>query len=439
MIARLPDQHNAQKIPDLNEYNVKKVSVKGIGVPNPQTDTFRNPHTEQLLRNLEKVESIVDELQERFRFPIKGWNRNILTEIAWLHTDRRKGFIPATIKLLEERLKNKEIRIKGEMIGYDNLRKRINWMYEKGIIIRLSEKVGHGYQYVLANMQDLYVEKDNKDSSIIGNNTSLHTNSKYVSDAIIEDSLYQVTVGRDNKENDNRTPCDEEKYPESEFHHISLISYLNSPKEDYEKLKSSKDWIICSEKNRGLKYEGRISRHRTFTIMVYPVGTVEIMIGCTKDPFRWFPREDWIILYDICNSILNLLKENLELGFSSNPLVHSTYLDWLVAQLHLGYDIQGTDNKEKRKGKKILDLTKFRIPVRIRNLDSISCQVYVKRMPYKGVTIRLEEHINFSANNFNLHQSNKFSTSLASPTLRSLKNTIAPKSIEQILENIYSR
>jgi hypothetical protein len=214
--------------------------------------------------------------------------------------------------------------------------------------------------------------------------------------------------------------------------------------EDYEKLKASKDWTMPSEKNRGLKYERRISRHRTFTIMVYPVGTVEIMIACTKDPFRWFPREDWIVLYDICSSILNLLKEYLERGISSNPLVHSTYLDWRITQLHLGYDIQVIDNKdndkEMRKGTKLLDLAKFSIPIRVRNLDGISCQAYVKRMPHKGTTIRLEEHINFPTKGFDSnHQYDMISASLTSPTLKSLKNTITPKSVESILDNIYSR
>jgi hypothetical protein len=61
-------------------------------------------------------------------------------------------------------------------------------------------------------------------------------------------------------------------------------------------------------------------------------------------------------------------------------------------------------------------------------------------MPYKGTTIRLEEHINFSAKNFDsLLQCDEISTSLASPTLKSLKNTIIPKSIDTILDDVYSR
>ena len=217
-----------------------------------------------------------------------------------------------------------------------------------------------------------------------------------------------------------------------------MKSQLISPHEDYEKLRANENWTMPSIRNRGLKYEGRITRHRAFTLMVCPVGIVDIMIRCTKDPFRWFPREDWIVLYDICSSIQRLLGEHLELGIS-NSLVHSTHLDWLVTQLHLGYDIQVTD-KEKRKGIKTLDLSKFSIPIRVRNLDGISCQVYVKRMPHKGATVRLEEHINFSAKRFDSHQSNERSTNFApSPSLQSLKNTITPKSVEMILDNIYSR
>ena len=74
--------------------------------------------------------------------------------------------------------------------------------------------------------------------------------------------------------------------------------------------------------------------------------------------FRWFPREDWIVLYDICSSNSKDLLGKTSGTDITNSLVHSTHLNWLVIRLHLGYDIQVTD-KEKRKGIKTLDLSKF--------------------------------------------------------------------------------
>jgi hypothetical protein len=442
MTSSSPTQHDSDPEDNVSQSLKEKVSKKAIGVPNPPTGTFRNTSQKRYLQNLEKVEYIVDELQERFNFKIKGWDRNILAEMAWSHIDRRNGFIAPTIKLLLERLEKKEIRVQGKMISIYNLRKKIKLMYKKGIIIRLSDKDGHGDQYVLANMQDLDIKKDNKKPHIREKDSS--SDRPLLNDTIIEESLYKIIAPRCSKDGNDSVVIYKVNYPEPEFHHITLLSYLESPEEDYETLEESKDWTMPSEKNRGLKYEGRISRNRTFTIMVYPVGTVEIMIRCTKDPFRWFPREDWIVLYDICNSIHNLLKDYLERGVSSNPLVDSTYLDWQVTQLHLGYDLSvGKDNKatykEKKKDKRRLNLTKLSIPVRVRNLDGISCQIYVKHMPHKGITLRLEEHINFSVKNIDFNSYDEGSTSLPTPTLKSLKNTITPKSVESIFDNVYSR
>ena len=117
-------QDNSGAKDDIPPSPMKKVSERVIGVPNPQTDTFRITSQKRYLQDLEKVESIVDELQERFSLKIKGWYRNILVEIAWLHIDKRNGFTPATIKLLEDRLKKKGIMSYGKTIKHDNLRKK---------------------------------------------------------------------------------------------------------------------------------------------------------------------------------------------------------------------------------------------------------------------------------------------------------------------------
>lgn len=290
MTAELPSRPNPENIHDLDQSSTIKVSEKDIGIPNPETDTHRIPHTERDLQMLETVENIVVKLQERYDTRIKGWNRNILVEMAMIHTDRRNGFTAATIQLLLDRLEKKKIRIKGKMIGYHNLRKRIKSMYKKGIIKLLSDRDGHGYQYVLANMQDLNAEKEDKKT--ISSNTL-----DAVDDVSIEEMLYQVIECREGKKDDDAINTVNNR-PEAEFHHVELSTQLISPPEYYEKIKANQNWTMPSAQNRGLRYEGRISRHRTFTLMAYPCGSVVIMIKCTKDPFRWYPREDWIVLYD---------------------------------------------------------------------------------------------------------------------------------------------
>lgn len=415
----------------------KKVSIKAIEVPNTQTDPLCNSSIEQQLQNIVSVEGIVDELQERFRIPIRGWNRNILVEMAQLHTDKRRGFIAPTIKTLHIRLKIKKLKMNGKFIEYNNLRKKIKRLHKKGLIVYLPDRNGHAYQYVLSNMQDLVPlkERNNKDVDNQLSSTQQSTDEK-----LMESMFYQIitrkSIDYDNYSNNNNIE------PEPEFHHIQLKSRLREPQEYYEVLAKDNNWNRSSDKNQGLKYEGRISRNRTYTVMVYPNGTVIIMIRCTKDPFRWFPREDWLALYEICNKIHQILRDSLYLGLS-NPLVHSTYFDWIVTQLHLGYDYQMHDGNEKGKEITKLDMPRFNDAIKVRNLDGVACQAYVKRLPNKGTVTRIEEHLNFSSeSHFRTNLSSKLSSRFISPvppSLQLLRDSVKPKSIYEILDIIYSK
>jgi hypothetical protein len=168
-----------------------------------------------------------------------------------------------------------------------------------------------------------------------------------------------------------------------------------------------------------------------------------IMIRCTKDPFRWFPRDDWLALYEICNTIYKIFRDSLNLGLS-NPLIHSKYLDWIVTQLHLGYDYLIQDNNDKKGiGTTKLDMPRFNDAIKVRNLDDVACQAYSKRLPNKGIVTRVEEHLNFSSDSSDRsQQSSKASERSMSSfplSLKSLMNSVKPKSIHEILNIIYTK
>ena len=83
----------------------------------------------------------------------------------------------------------------------------------------------------------------------------------------------------------------------------------------------SNGWAILSDRNKGKVLERRLSSHITFKAMVYPNGTVTIMIGCSKRPFKWYCRDDWIDLIGYCGSIHQVFRDSLSL---SEPLIHTS-------------------------------------------------------------------------------------------------------------------
>ena len=123
----------------------------------------------------------------------------------------------------------------------------------------------------------------------------------------------------------------------------------------------------------------------------------------------------WISLIGYCGSIHQVFRESLSL---SEPLIHTSESDWLVTQIHIGYDIP---HSEGGNSKGSFVLSDFNNLFRVKDLDTVY-QVYNKLLPYKGKCDRLEKHLNFSAN-----------TSSCTPTLSSLPETIIPSSPEYIL------
>lgn len=214
---------------------------------------------------------MVSELEEELHeIKIKGIKRDVFEYIAKFNL---KGQCP-TQKEISKHLK----------ISDENLKKILQRACKEGLACIHPEKIGHEYQYVLANMQDIIKVTDNKE-----NNDDMMNNN---SDTIIDSLLIQLLSNKLNPE----------------FHHVSLETRLKYT-DDYKRL----CWRIHSIENKGKTFEYPISRHRKYTIMVYPNGAVMITIKATLHPFKWYSREDWIQLIEICGSIHQRIKDSLSI------------------------------------------------------------------------------------------------------------------------------
>ena len=358
------------------------VPQKVIGVTYGQKASVHDQPEELPTPNFENSIAVVDNLQEHFGRLIEGSPRRILEAIARFNL---KGQ-PAT---------NADIHGCIKDMSYDAIRKmtlRFTNSNSTRLVIALPDRRGHEIQYVLANMRDVVSTAAGICDKIVGDDigTMQNPNTKL--------AISKILLSLNNR-------------PKPEFHHVFLRTELKD-KGDYKRLLPSDGWDIPSDRNKGRIFERRLSLHRTFRAMVYPNGTVTIMIGCSKQPFRWYCRDDWISLIGYCGSIHQVFRESLSL---SEPLIHTSESDWLVTQIHIGYDIphSSTDNS---KGSFVL--SEFNNSLRVKDLDTVY-QVYSKLLPYKGKCTRLEKYLNFSSN-----------TSSCSPTLSSLHNVVIPPSLE---------
>lgn len=381
-------------------YQYENIPEKDLGVTKHQNNHFHTFSKEHKLQNFENPMHIVDDLEKHFGKAIKGWDREILEEMARINYNRG---LPFTLKEILDGLKN---TTKGKALSNEYLRKRISYLEREGFVYHLEERNGHGYQYVLANMVD-EVKIGQQSISFNGSRiASSKNNNKY------------QTYTHDDINIINNLDALVKNKPEPEFHHIRIRSKLKHPEEDYKKFKANPniEWILSSSRNQGLVHREKISLRRTYDIEVYPNGTVMITIGSSKEPYKWYSREDWISLMATCGAIHQVIKNTVGV---SEPLIHLSESDWIVSQLDIGYDCEIDTSK--------LNISRlFNGAVKIKHLDGVY-QIYNKFVPFKGEILRIEDQRNFSSCN-------------SSPTLSlsSLKEQIQPRPITEILGRISS-
>jgi hypothetical protein len=147
-----------------------------------------------------------------------------------------------------------------------------------------------------------------------------------------------------------------------------------------------------------------------------------ITIGLTKEPYKWYSRDDWLELIEVCGSIHQIIKDTLGV---SEPLIHSSASQWNVTQLDIGYDCElGNGDSASR-----LNISRlFNGAVKVKHLDGVY-QIYNKNLPFYGEIIRIEDQRYFTSKN---------DSSLPSLSLFELKEKVKPKSFTEILCKIYT-
>ncbi|MDR4491775.1 MAG: hypothetical protein R2685_12865 [Candidatus Nitrosocosmicus sp.] len=388
------------------EYRSSNTNIpeKVIGVSKPQDHSACNLFKDYPITNFNEPMTIVDDLEKHFKIHITGKSREILEDIA---RGNMMGLGISNLDIADH--------LKKWGLNHEYIRKLTRKLESAGLLKRLSARKGHELEYVLVNMLDRLSDNKGCDSARKDNELEGQVDDQ---DRNIVDMLYTLTKSKQN----------------AEFHHISLRSRLKHPDEDYKKFRLSPtvQWYLSSDKNRCLIHERRVSLHRSFTIEVYPNGTVMMMVRCSKEPYKWNSRDDWINLMSTCGAIHQTIKDSLTV---SSPLVHSIEGDWFVTQLHVGYDykIGGAQGK--------LNLLRlWNGALKVKHLDGVY-QLYNKQLPYRGQVLRIEEQLNFSSDK--LVMATEYSTEhhqdvRSQPILSSINKDIKPKSAIEILDNIFS-
>lgn len=265
-------------------------------------------------------------------------------------------------------------------IKYQVLKKNLFRLRKKGLIVLYPIKEGHYNRYSLFNMQDfkLNFEKEYHNSK---SNTNSHSPIDKPN-TVIEKVLLQMTAVDGLSEAEGIL-----------FHHISLSTEFDSS-DHYRNLKWKKN-----ERNKGKSAEFRISRHRSSLITAYPTNKITLVIKCSKDPYDILSDDGYINFVSDCGEILGLLKDQLGV----TQIFQDNISDWKVMQIDCAIDIREAEIDSLIKTQQENKLVSFiwAGAVRVKDLNQIF-QIYLKRLPTKGVCLRLEKRLSFNKNQPNL-------------------------------------
>jgi len=150
---------------------------------------------------------------------------------------------------------------------------------------------------------------------------------------------------------------------------------------------------------------------RKYKIMVYPTGTIKIMIKTSKQPFMWYDRDNrlthcllWRYPPGLKRQIVSFRTPNPHPYPTGKPLIE------------IGYDIPLSNLKDRFR------LTYFNGSLQVKHLD-IVFQVYSKLLSDKGRYLHIENQQHFPSN-------------YPDPILFSLLDTIVSRSPQEILDTV---
>jgi hypothetical protein len=341
LVNQKEEQKNIPKkvigvIADEDHHQLSTLGIKS----DSSITTFENGY--EIVNNWEKI----------YKMKIKGRLRSI-------------GEYVATQNLQKKFPTNKNIRTNLN-IKREYCKKLLTKARRIGLLSIHQKRSGHQYRYYITNIRDHIIQDD--DSGTRDPHEDLSSNLDLKMQLIILDDLMSRT--------------------DISFHHINLKSKLKE-KDDYNKLR----WNLGSNENRGKIFNLKISTYRRCSIVVYPNGTVNMMIKCSNHPLYLGKVEDMTNFFAICGEILNVIKAETN---NSEPLADDVS-NWTFTQFDASFDIPVSElnkaNKRDSDGKGRLSLTFFGV-IHLKSLGQLY-QIYSKNILQQGNVLRIEKRFSF--------------------------------------------
>lgn len=321
---------------DKNPFSeTKMVEEKGNG------DTTKTP-----INLKEIIKEILANLEYKIKRKLTKKERSLLTFIA-VYNYYKKG---VTKTMLQNEV--------GLTVDYAE-----KWIFNlrnNGLLISSKIRKGHMMTYFLSNMQNYIPSEKIKISS---------KHNRYSDYGDIEENI--LTILFQYLSNNSGV-----------FHNFRLLTKLKD-KSHYEFLKTSNNdmWSLQSDKNKVKVLNFRLSIHRTIDIQVAPNGTIEIYIRASKDPYDLHHDLGLSEFFVDLGKIIEILETELR-----SSMVLENFHDWYIVRVEYNYDIEGLDIKYLSTGTSILQ---------VKHLSHLY-QFYTKRLPNKGLVLRLEKHFSFT-------------------------------------------
>jgi hypothetical protein len=297
---------------------------------------------------------------------------DVINEWERIHSKKIKGRLRAIGEYVaNENLSrklptNKDIRVHLG-ISKEYCKKILTKARQLGLLAKHEKRSGHQYRYFVTNIQNYLICEKNEAKS--------EESEEEVN--IEKDLLLPLSLLDDLIEHENLS-----------FHHINLKSELKDSS-DYDRL----NWEVRSNKNRGKVFELKLSQYRRCELIVYPKGTVNMIIKCSNDPIYLTTLHDITNFFSICGEILGVLKAETS---NSEPLTDEVP-NWKITQIDAAFDIplavQDLNQANFSKKKGWLSCSNFGT-FRLKYFGQFY-QMYSKNILHKGKVLRIEKRFSF--------------------------------------------
>jgi hypothetical protein len=305
------------------------------------------------------------------RTPINSFD--VINEWEQIHDKKIKGKLREVSEYVAKENLSKKLPTKKEIkvyVGITNeyCKKILTKSRRIGLLAIHQKRTGHQYKYYVTNIQNHVILKDES------------TEESEDEEVDIErDLLLPLVLLDDLMERENLS-----------FHHINLKSKLRDIS-DYHRI----DWTIQSDSNKGKIFELKLSQYRRCEFIVYPKGTVNMIIKCSNDPLYLTNSDDVADFFSNCGEIVSILKAETS---NSEPLIDDV-ANWRVTQIDAAFDLplSGPQYHDKsklsNKKKGFLSYSNFGT-FRLKYLGHFY-QMYSKNVLHKGKILRIERRFSF--------------------------------------------